>query len=233
MYMMEKELQLDNSKLQQNNTLEWEVSKTQGLLVATNEVHYKIEIQDWKLDDTNDKADDHTKMVRIPFARIRHIDQICNQWVDSINPNDMIENPSTRYAHSASTTSGLDLRKKRVYHKTERICKLCGYSSSKNLSTHKKIVHDRVKQYKCDQCVYSCSQKHHMVDHKKRIHENVKDHGCDECGYAATARGTLSLHKTRVHGKIKNEVNTSLYGCDKCDYLTDRVSNLKTQEVSS
>lgn len=56
-------------------------------------------------------------------------------------------------------------------------CQECGkhYCSKANLDRHKKNVHDKIKNAKCEFCDFVCSQKSNLLKHK--CYRNAQDTG--------------------------------------------------------
>ena len=63
------------------------------------------------------------------------------------------------------------------------------------MNIHKKIVHDIIRDFKCDHCEYSDIRKNHLNVHKKQVHYNMKGQKCSKCDYAASKRSDMKRNK--------------------------------------
>ena len=68
------------------------------------------------------------------------------------------------------------------------IGKVCGkeFSRSDHLSRHMEIHVDK-RPFQCSLCDKTFREKYHLQSHKKVVHEKIKDYECDQCrhcGYA-------------------------------------------------
>ena len=59
-----------------------------------------------------------------------------------------------------------------------------------------------MKDYICDTCGKSFSDRQYLKLHVKTVHEGVKDHKCDTCGKSFSRPGHLNYH-------IKTGINIS------------------------
>ena len=78
-------------------------------------------------------------------------------------------------------------------------CEQCHkkYNDRRNLSRHRRSVHDGVK-YACDQCGYQARFQGDLFRHIQSQHEGVK-YVCDQCDYQAAQKCNLSEHIKRKH----------------------------------
>merc|ERR550539_333769 len=65
------------------------------------------------------------------------------------------------------------------------------------------MVHHDGNGFKCDQCDVSYSNLSMINDHKRVIHEKMKDYICEPCTKAFGAKKNLIVHRNLVHFKIK------------------------------
>ena len=79
--------------------------------------------------------------------------------------------------------------------------------------------HSVEKPFKCDQCNYTNTKRHHLDAHK-RIHTGEKPFKCDYCSYASATNGSLTVHKRKHTGETP-------FKCDHCNYACKQ-SNLLT-----
>ena len=90
-----------------------------------------------------------------------------------------------------------------------------------------KAIHDKVKDYKCEECNFATSYSFNLKIHKTHVQGNgsqakkVKSFKCDDCGYSASAGHYIARHKKAVHDKIKD------YKCDRCEYVSSHSHSLK------
>ena len=68
-----------------------------------------------------------------------------------------------------------------------------------SLYRHTKIVHEGLKNYKCDLCDKAFSQLSNVKAHIKSVHEGIKNHKCDFCEKAFSEHGTLKRHISSFH----------------------------------
>ena len=59
------------------------------------------------------------------------------------------------------------------------------------------------KMFVCDQCVYKTNQKNNLNRHKKMVHNNIKDFKCDFelCEFISSRKDDLNQHIKAVHNK--------------------------------
>ena len=112
----------------------------------------------------------------------------------------------------------------------------CGYetSNSGHLKRHIKMIHDKIKDFKCDRCEYETSDSGNLKRHIKMVHDKTKDLKCDKCEYKTSTSGDLKKHKTTCTGnqkissgelKIKNALNSM-----KINYVFDTAFEPLTRE---
>ena len=84
---------------------------------------------------------------------------------------------------------------------------------------HSKIVHEKLKEFKCTHCNNSYGRGFELKNHINNVHENLKlkCRFCDKM--FATTR--LNAHIREIHGKPKQ------YNCDICQKSLKRRSELK------
>ena len=102
-------------------------------------------------------------------------------------------------------------------------CPKC--KKSPNLVTlvriHVRSVHEKLRPFKCTECLYSATQRSHLKTHIKGVHEKSKQFKCTECPFATSHKHHLKLHTQAFHVKIKN------FKCDACDYSAYRHDHLR------
>ena len=99
-------------------------------------------------------------------------------------------------------------------------CK-CDYKATTkfNLNDHIMTVHEKLKQFKCDQCDYKAARKFTLKMHIIGIHEKVKKYTCELCDYKGSKKYSLKIHKMSKHEGIK-------YSCKQCDFKATTQSNV-------
>ena len=78
------------------------------------------------------------------------------------------------------------------------------------LKRHINVVHDKIKNIKCDKCVYICSNNSHLKQHIKSFHNKIKDFKCDKCEYACSSNGYLKQHIKSIHERPIMDKHMSL-----------------------
>ena len=140
-----------------------------------------------------------------------------------------------------------------VYHQTSSLDELScddviyGWSLS-NLKKHTRLIHEGIKDYKCELCGKEFAKKESLKNHTKNVHEGAKDiektsmakdHNnaihdekkvvsCDICGKTFSRPDSLKIHIRAVHEEIKNLKNHKCESCDKCfSTLSKLLSHIK------
>ncbi len=80
-----------------------------------------------------------------------------------------------------------------------------------NLQTHILTVHQRIRMYKCPTCGAEFGHKCSLQTHILTVHQKIRDFHCSECGQRFTQIGNLKRHIDSVHLQEKHP-------CDQCDY---------------
>ena len=101
------------------------------------------------------------------------------------------------------TTEGYKQLRQHVksdHEKEEKTCKYCGeeFQGKFNLDRHVKQVHQRVKDYACEECEYRAGTRWDLGLHVKQIHEKAK---CKRCDFTAEGAKQLRQHVKNHHGK--------------------------------
>lgn len=52
----------------------------------------------------------------------------------------------------------------------------------------------KIKDFKCDLCKYSASQKSNVNQHVQAIHYKIRKYECDQCEYSAKRKDDLRKH---------------------------------------
>ena len=76
-----------------------------------------------------------------------------------------------------------------------------------HLKRHVTLVHEGVKDHKCEMCGKAFSMKVNMERHISQVHEGKKDHTCEYCGLAFATKAQVQSHRRNVHeDRPKNEI---------------------------
>jgi hypothetical protein len=103
----------------------------------------------------------------------------------------------------------------------------CGFASEHkcSLKRHIKMIHDKIKDFKCNNCEYITSTNGNLKKHIKMVHDKIQDFKCDRCEFKTSDSGNLKKHKLICTGnqkissgelKIKNALNSM-----KINYVFD------------
>ena len=85
-----------------------------------------------------------------------------------------------------------------------------------------KNKHKKIRDYSCDKCSYTVSQKVHLNNHKESVHKTrLRMFKCEVCSYASVHKYSVKIHTEAVHDKIKNHT------CGECGYATTQACHLK------
>jgi len=107
----------------------------------------------------------------------------------------------------------------RVYSKPKDYgCDQCSntFSNKENLHRHIKQVHLKIKDYGCDQCSSTFVSKENLNSHIKQINLKLKYFGCNQCRCTASRKGRLDRHIKKRHALIMMKD----YRCDQCIYTS-------------
>ena len=137
--------------------------------------------------------------------------------------------------HSEMLEEYFDISRKGLRNKCCKFCLVkyqcdrCEFTSSTKsvMSTHIKIVHDKIKDNECpnDNCDFKCSTKNDLTRHIKMVHDKIKDFECpnDNCDFKCFSNSNLTRHIKMIHDKIKDIECPN----DNCDYKCSIKSSLK------
>jgi len=84
------------------------------------------------------------------------------------------------------------------------------YSDRRNLTRHKKTVHEGGVYYECEECGRRFGQKVNMMRHFQSVHQKEKNFKCSTCGIKFARKGNLTTHIKTVHDQIKS------FKCEHC-----------------
>jgi KRAB domain-containing zinc finger protein len=126
--------------------------------------------------------------------------------------------------YKCSSKGNLKRHIKIVHNKIKDFkCTLCEFKCSLNshLKIHIKQVHDKIKDFECQECEFKFSTNSHLKQHIKQVHDKIKDFECQECEFKFSTKGNLKQHIKQVHNKIKD------FKCNFCDFNSSLNSHLK------
>ncbi|XP_053965769.1 zinc finger protein 816-like [Anastrepha ludens] len=115
-----------------------------------------------------------------------------------------------------------DMEIHQMVHTGERknICEHCGkgFRLKHQMTEHVKIMHERLRRFKCTMCPKDFLRKRVLDDHM-RAHLNIRDKICNICGKGFTNIHGLFRHK-QLHSDVKR------YECKDCGERFRRLSGL-------
>lgn len=90
-------------------------------------------------------------------------------------------------------------------------CETCDkeYQTVTSLNTHKRMIHKRTREFKCEICGYVTTDGSYFKKHLD-MHRGVKKYECDICKKKLATPTSLRLHK-RIH------TNDKRFACSLCD----------------
>ncbi|RWS29406.1 zinc finger protein 658B-like protein [Leptotrombidium deliense] len=92
-----------------------------------------------------------------------------------------------------------DISSKAVTRLVSQICNKVFRYAAARVRRHIATVHFNEKNFTCDYCGKSYTQKPTLMDHIEAVHINVRCYRCDICGNMYTTKSYLQMHVTRVH----------------------------------
>ena len=76
------------------------------------------------------------------------------------------------------------------------------YPVRMSLSNHKRLKHGNAKQFNCEKCVNTSSNKTHLEQHVQSVHEKEKVI-CKTCGKNFSDKSNLNKHVRQFHPETK------------------------------
>ena len=70
-------------------------------------------------------------------------------------------------------------------------------------NNHQRVSQNNVKQFKCDLCDKSFTQRRNQRAHIRTVHEKLKPFQCTHCGLTANRKFNLMSHIKKMHGSIE------------------------------
>lgn len=70
-------------------------------------------------------------------------------------------------------------------------------------ANHQRTSQNNVKQFKCDLCDKSFTQRRNQRAHIRTVHEKLKPFQCTHCGLTANRKFNLMSHIKKMHGSVE------------------------------
>lgn len=112
-----------------------------------------------------------------------------------------------------------------------QVCPICSYTSASNTMFIRHMKkHKEDKKFQCHLCDYRAKHNmsliYHLQSHDSALFKSVKNgFKCQNCGYMCNDKSVVLEHVRMCHIKFK------LHACDKCQYRTCRMSDLRRHKV--
>ena len=89
-------------------------------------------------------------------------------------------------------------------------CKFCNkkFIHQRDVRTHIKSTHDKIKDHKCDSCEQTFSQKGNLKRHIATIHATKREFSCDVCGKNFISNSDLKKHIQAIHIEVKKNLKS-------------------------
>lgn len=80
-------------------------------------------------------------------------------------------------------------------------CELCSssFSQKSHLTQHIKTVHQKIKPYKCEYCGRAFGKRYDLTSHIDAVHRKERPHTCNICGKTFAKRSNLTRHIQQMH----------------------------------
>ena len=95
-----------------------------------------------------------------------------------------------------------------------------------HLRQHVKVVHQLIKDYKCEDCGKCFGQKSYLGLHEKIVHKKIRDNLCELCDFSSSSKFALRSHVKLAHLQIKN------FPCEDCGVRCGAKSDLESHRKS-
>ena len=148
----------------------------------------------------------------------------------------------------------LTLHIKSAHKELKNLCDICAkqFTLKCNLTSHKKAVHEGIRNFKCNHCHFAFASswglKKHMKSHNRRksfsnqcnicfmefssadaikihvntIHEGMKNFKCEICTNAFATDFDLQKHHKRMHNE-----SLTIHECPKCEYTSTEAGRVR------
>ena len=95
------------------------------------------------------------------------------------------------------------------------------FKIKKDLKRHMLCVHKQgEKKYKCELCPTRFIVPSILREHVRVVHEKIKDYGCEDCGYTTGQRSQLRKHKKTILCKKRGNKMKAEFKCEACPFET-------------
>ena len=126
-----------------------------------------------------------------------------------------------------------DVPKNKVSIDKRFICPKCPlmFVLQSSIPKHIKEVHEKIKDYVCEECPYKTTSKMRLEFHqadKHGIDTGRKKLKCSKCPHETFYKTDLKIHYNRLH--LGNKIKT--YVCEKCPYRADQKMRLEVHQAN-
>ncbi|XP_045496111.1 zinc finger protein 708-like [Colias croceus] len=159
-----------------------------GILLNSRTVMYK-HIQDHRAPDVLhcDKCPKTAKTVdELEKHKLRHIPKSernfqCSSCDKVFSSKDCLK---------SHERSHIPIEQRKIYH-----CDVCNlkFTTRSSATSHKRVVHEKIKSYVCDLCGYACGTNGELRQHRA-IHSDDKPFECRKCSKAFKTYSNLKTH---------------------------------------
>ena len=119
------------------------------------------------------------------------------------------------------------------------ICDICDkqFSTKQILQRHRVSLHEKEKDFKCDQCDawFSSSNNHELIMHVNSVHNGFKKFICQWCNKEFSRKDALKRHEVTHNSKNNIPLPAQQHRCFDCGasfkYQTSLLLHLKNHQV--
>ena len=124
--------------------------------------------------------------------------------------------------HSTPIASNLKRHIRTVHHKIRALCGICDQEFA-DLKNHREVVHEKVRNFKCEECEYSCYRQYRLKMHIYNRHSNQSvSYMCPKCFVKCS---DIESHMQRVHlNPIPDDHN---FPCTYCEFTAKSKNTLR------
>ena len=101
-------------------------------------------------------------------------------------------------------------------------------------TNHQRVSQNNVKQFKCDLCDKSFTQRRNQRAHIRTVHEKLKPFQCTHCGLTANRKFNLMSHIKKMHGSIEGNsvIDRRLSGSNSANVVQSSANNTNNSAAS-
>ena len=88
-------------------------------------------------------------------------------------------------------------------------------------------VHERKKDFLCELCDKSYTQKHHLKRHVEVTHDKIKNFECETCYKIFATKDGLKRHISIIHDDMIKGPKMKVFKCESCEKSFSQKSHLK------